>query len=124
MRIKAQGRIVWWIVPLLSVASFAASASDLDLIRAARNQNKDTVRRLLKQHADVNTPQGDGSTALHWAAHWDDLETADLLLRTGAKVNAANDLGVTPLYLACSNGSAPMVKKLLAAGANPNAVAV
>jgi uncharacterized protein len=128
MRIKAQDwigcRIVWWILPLLCVASFAASPSDLDLIRAARNQNKDAVRALLKQHADVNTPQGDGSTALHWAAHWDDLDMAVLLLRAGAKVNVANELGVTPLYLACTNGSAPMVEKLLAAGANPNMVAV
>ena len=69
----------------------------------------------------MNAPQPDGATALHWAAHRDDLTTADLLIRAGARANAANDLGVTPLYLACTNRSAAMVKKLLTAGANPNA---
>jgi ankyrin repeat protein len=123
MYIKAQDLAGWWMVSLLSVASFAASTSDLDLPRAAKNQDKDAVRALLKQRADVNTPQGDGSTALHWAAHWDDRDTAGLLLGAGANVNAANDLGVTPLYLACANGSAAMVQTLLAAGANPNAAA-
>jgi len=100
-----------------------ASANDLQLLEAVRNQNREAVRALLKQQVDVNAPQGDGATALHWAAHRDDLETADLLIRAGAKVNAATDLGVTPIALACANGSAAMVEKLLAAGANPNAVA-
>jgi ankyrin repeat protein len=79
------------------------------------------VGQLLKDGVDVNAPQGDGSTALHWAAHFDNLPIADLLVRSGAKVNAANDDGATPLYLACINRSAPMVERLLAAGANANA---
>ena len=44
-----------------------------------------------------------------------------LLIRAGARANAANDIGATPLHLACTNRSAPMVERLLAAGANPNA---
>src|SRR5262249_9791045 len=58
---------------------------------------------------------------LHWAAHWDDLDTADLLIRAGAKVQAANSYGITPLALACTNGNAAMVTLLLKAGADPNA---
>ena len=69
---------------------------------------------------DVNVSQADGATALMWAAHWDDLRTADLLIRAGANVNAANDLGVTALSLACTNGSAVMVERLLKAGADWN----
>ena len=49
---------------------------------------------------------------------------AGWLIDAGANVNAANDLGVTPLLVASTNASAPMVDRLLAAGANPNAVSV
>ena len=65
-------------------------------------------------------PSGDGSTELHWASYHDNLGKADELIRAGANVNAANDLGVTPLWTASLNGSSAMVRRLLAAGANPN----
>jgi len=91
------------------------------LIEAVRNKDVQSVRALLKQGADVNAPQGDGATALHWAAHVDDLVIADLLIRAGARPGAANDVAATPLHLACTNRSAPMVERLLAAGANANA---
>ncbi len=91
------------------------------LIEAAKNVDRDAVRALLKQGANVNAADADGTTALHWASYRDDLETADLLISAGAKVNAANDLGATPLWTACQNGSEALVRRLLAAGANPNA---
>ena len=97
------------------------AAGDLRLIDAVKNRDADAVRALLTQHVDVNATQGDGATALHWAAHFDDLSMADVLIRAGARVSAADDTGVTPLYLACTNRSRAMVEKLLAAGANPNA---
>jgi ankyrin repeat protein len=95
--------------------------SDLQLVDAAKRRDIAAVRASLRDGADVNTAHGDGSTALHWAAHWDDLATADLLIRAGANVNAASELGVTPLMLACTNGSQRTVDRLLEAGADPNA---
>jgi uncharacterized protein len=68
----------------------------------------------------ANKTEPDGTTALHWAAQRNDLETAEKLIRAGANVTAANRYGVTPLQVAATNGSAAMLEKLLAAGANPN----
>jgi len=119
MFIRLNSSSGWVALSLLSIASFAAT-SDSRIAQAAKRQNKAAVRTLVAEHADVNAPEEDGATALHWAAHWDDLETADLLIHAGANVNAANELGVTPLSLACENGSAPMVLKLLQARANVN----
>ena len=90
------------------------------LLDAVKSGSVDRVRTLLRPGVDVNAPQGDGATALHWAAHRNDVATADLLLRAGANVNAANQLGATAIWLAAVNGSAPMIRRLLEAGANPN----
>ena len=121
MRIRVKGLGFWFLVPLLSVAGLAAPSADLRLVTAVKEKDKEAVRTLLRQRADVNARQADGATALHWAAHWDDLETADLLIRAGAQVNTANDYGATPLSVACTNGNAALVERLLTAGANPNA---
>ena len=88
---------------------------------AVKDGDRAAALSLLKQHADVNVPEADGTTALHWAVRQDDGEMADRLIKAGANVKAANRYGVTPLYLACVNGSAPMIAKLLDAGADPNA---
>ncbi|MCU1335726.1 MAG: hypothetical protein JWO19_1307 [Bryobacterales bacterium] len=105
---------------LLAILSIPGWASDTQIADAAQKGDATLVRSLLSQKADVNAPQPDGSTALHWIVRADDLETAELLIHAGANVSAANRRGVTPLDLACVNGSASMIRKLLDAGANPN----
>ena len=105
----------------LALTIFLLATAPLPLIDAAKNVDREAVRSLLKQGANVNATQADGATALHWASYRDDLESADLLIRSGANVNARNDLGATPLWAACQNGSESMVGRLLTAGANPNA---
>jgi ankyrin repeat protein len=111
-----------WVVPFLSAASLAMAAGpDLRLVNAVAEQDNGAMRTLLKERVDVNAARADGSTALLWAAHFNDLTTVDLLVRAGAKVNAADDHGVTPLSQACENVNLAMVEKLLAGGANANA---
>jgi ankyrin repeat protein len=100
--------------------SVTAAGQMASLATAAAEQQADEVRSLLAAGADANTSLADGSTALLWAAHWNDLEMADQLLTADADVNAADDHGVTPLVRAAENASLLMVEKLLAAGANPN----
>ena len=99
-------------------AAPASAQDDLRLVEAARNEDAAQVRALVAERAPVDAAQPDGATALHWAAHRDNLEIADVLLRAGADVNATNELGVAPLSLACTNGGAAMVEKLLAHGAD------
>jgi ankyrin repeat protein len=112
------GRAV--MVAVLAVAWAGTAVAD-DLTDAAKRRDGATVRTLIEQGADVNTPQPDGATALHWAAHWDDLETVRLLVEEHANVNAANEYGVTPLTLAVADAGPALVEFLLQAGANPNA---
>jgi len=87
------------VLQLLS-ASVVAADQDRQLIEAVRAQDQAAVRTLLQEQVDVNAPQGDGATALHWAAYLDDLETAELLIRAGARADVVNDFGVGPLSLA------------------------
>jgi uncharacterized protein len=107
------------VAMLLSTGGVSAVVSEI--ADAAMNKNISSVRSLLQRKADVNAPQVDGATALHWAVRLDDLEMADLLIGAGADVKAANRFGVTPLSLACINGNGAMIEKLLKAGADPNA---
>ena len=81
--------------------------------------DKEAVRALLKQAVDVNASQGDGMTALHWAAMKGDADMTQTLLYAGANVKASTRLGgYTPLFMAAERGSAPVLQLLLKGGAN------
>ena len=110
------------VVLCLTTTDALAQAGQSVVADAVKRQDPVAVQTLLDDGADVNAPQGDGATALHWAAYWDELTTARLLMAAGATVATTNALGVTPLWLACNNGSAAMVGALLDAGADANAV--
>ena len=108
---------------LVWAGQVTASSGDLRLIDAVRHQDRDAVRLLLQgqESVDVNATQPDGAAAVHWAAHWGDLDTLDLLIQAGAAVDVSNVHGVTPLGLACENHDSKIVARLLENGADPNA---
>ena len=82
-----------------------------------------TVRTLMRSGGDVNAPQGDGMTALHWAAEHGDADLATLLLTSGADVRAVTRIGAhTPLHVAARSGSAAVAQVLIAAKADVRAL--
>ena len=110
---------------LLGATSRAAQArqgaASSEVADAAMKRDKQALRTLLQKKADVNAKQVDGTTALHWAVRFDDIEMAELLIRADANVTAATRAGATPLQLAAVNGNAAMIETLIKAGADPNA---
>jgi ankyrin repeat protein len=97
-------------------------AADAPVADAAMKGDKDAVRALLKSGNDVNAAQGDGMTALHWAALKGDAELAQMLVYAGGNVKATTRLGgYNPLILAAREGHADVIAILLASGADPKA---
>jgi ankyrin repeat protein len=89
-----------------------------ELVQAAKDEDREATRALLRQGADPNAAEVDGTTALHWAAHHGDAELAERLLRRGADANAANEYGALPMQEAAVLGDADMIRVLLNGGAD------
>ena len=106
----------------VGLSALLSAAGTAPVADAAMNGDKAAVRSLLKSAADVNAAQGDGMTALHWAAMSGDLELAQMLVFAGANVRATTRLGAyTPLFLASQQGHAPVIDALLKAGSDVKA---
>jgi ankyrin repeat protein len=95
-------------------------AAPPDLVAAAKAGDLASVRQQLAEGADANTASADGSTALHWAVHRNEVEIVDALLGAGARVDVSTREGVTPLSLAALDGRTELIERLLDAGADPN----
>ena len=106
---------------MMAIAATAVAAERATLADAAERRDRAALRAEIARGVDVNAAQVDGTTALHWAAYYDDAETAALLVKSGANVNALNRYGVPPLARASTNGNAAVVRLLLDAGADANA---
>ena len=109
--------------PSSPVAEMAVRANpDSPVADAAQRGDLAAVRLLLRDGADVNAAQGDGMTALHWAAERGSRELAEVLLYAGARVDAGTRIGhYTPLHLAARAAHGQVVTLLLDAGADPEA---
>ncbi len=105
---------------LTGIAMASALAYASELTEAVRSDDRARVETLLKAGAKVNECEGDGASALAWAAVRSNTGIAALLVNAGADPNLANELGITPLAIAISNGSAELALLLLEHRANPN----
>ncbi len=78
------------------------------------------MKRRIQLRVDmVRGASADGTTALHVAARAGDLELARWLLARGARPNAQDSGGFTPLHRACGKAHIPIVELLLDHGASP-----
>jgi ankyrin repeat protein len=112
-----------FVPALLLAVVLSGAAAPSPIADAAMRGDRAQVRALLAKGANVNAAQGDGMSALHWAAYRGDAELTDLLLKAGAKTEAATRNGAyTPLHLASKNGHALVVRRLLRAGSSVKAV--
>jgi ankyrin repeat protein len=105
---------------MLVALPLQAATSRSPVADAAERGDTAAVKKLIAGHADVNAPQSDGTTALHWAAYHADAALAKELITAGANVKATTREGSTPLWLACINGDAKTVGELLSAGVDAN----
>jgi ankyrin repeat protein len=103
-----------------TIFSMVTQGDNASLADAVEARNVTRTATLLSRRVNVNIPQVDGMTALHWAVHHDDGELGEKLLDLDANASAQNRYGITPLYLACVNGNANLVGALLTSGAGPN----
>jgi uncharacterized protein len=107
----------------LSSSTGIAGQTPTTIAQAAQAKDATAVKKLLKDGADVNAAQGDGMTALHWAALNGDADLASMLLYAGANVGAKTRIGgYTPLHLAAQVGNAAVIAPLVASGAQVSAV--
>ena len=111
-------------VSLLAAFGLVSSAfgAPSEAADAAQRRDWQALRALAGRHSDLNAPQTDGTTALEWAAHWNDVDAVKLLLSSGADPKVANRYGVTPLSEAAAAGNAAIIEMLLQAGADPKTV--
>src|SRR5688500_8563878 len=120
MTFRLRARVLATLCSVLLLS--AMTRVEAPVADAAMRRDVEQVRTLLKQGADVNAPQGDGMTALHWAAEHGDAALAQMLVYAGAIVAPVTRIGAyTPLHLASKAGSAPVITVLVKAGADANA---
>lgn len=106
----------------LVVLLTAATPPESPIADAAMKGNVEQVKSLIRDGLDVNMAQGDGMTALHWAARKGDVELVDFLVSAGANVAAVTRLGdYTPLLVAMRAGHEGAALSLVRAGASVTA---
>jgi hypothetical protein len=112
--------------PIVSTASSVPAAPTAstphDLYKAAEAGDVTKIRDLLSHGSNMNEPDGDGWTAIFYAAAKGQTEAVKALIDAKANVNAKGKRdGETPLMVAALSGYVDVVKALLVAGADKNA---
>jgi uncharacterized protein len=99
----------------------AGEAQDRALLDAARELRSVEAIAALGEGAAATAMDADGTTALHYAAHFGDAKLVAALLKAKADPNARNEFGSTPLAEAAEIGATDAIRLLLKARADVEA---
>lgn len=107
-------------VTILLLAALSTAAADTlpELIRAGERA---AAIEMIRDGADVDAAEGDGTSALHWAVYRMDHALVEMLLERGADPDAVNRYGSSPLAEAVKVADAGLTRMLLEAGADVEA---
>jgi ankyrin repeat protein len=105
------------LAPIVALASVREDANR-QLFEALRAQDPETALYALESGADAKAREPDGTTPLHYAAHYGDVRLVTALLKAKADPDAANEFGAMPLAEAATSGNAEVIRLLLKAGAD------
>ncbi|MBL27564.1 MAG: hypothetical protein CMM50_08465 [Rhodospirillaceae bacterium] len=104
---------------LMLFSGFAeAGRADVSLVTGARGKLMRLVESSLAQGAAIDTRDGNGRTALSWAAFHGDIPMMRLLLSHGAGIDVADKGGRTPLMWAAIVNRPASASFLLNSGAD------
>ena len=108
------------VAGLLTLGAQAPARAAPSLMEAAKANDSAEALALVKDKADVNAAESDGSTPLHYAVYHDDVALVESLLKAGANASVSNAYGSTPLSEAAVRGNPRVIELLLKAKADPN----
>ncbi len=108
------------LAPAIALAS-AREETNRQLFEALRAQDPETALYALQSGADAMAREPDGTTPLHYAAHYGDVRLVTALLKAKADPDAGNEFGSKPLAEAAASGNAEVIRLLLKAGAEVEA---
>ena len=111
----------WMLAVIVSIAAIGAASADDTLANLIQNGDRGAALEMIRNGADVNAAQGDGTTPLHWAVYKIDADLVGELLEHGARPGAVNRYGSSPLAEAVKVADAGLVEMLLNAGADAEA---
>jgi len=87
----------------------------------SKRDQADLVNYLISAKADIAAKDSVNSTAVNYAAVWNQVYALEILQKAGADLNNTTTSGVTPLMQACIMKGKAAVEFLVKAGADVNA---
>ncbi len=99
--------------------NYGGNAMQQALFQAVSERDSDTVRRIIRDGADLDSQDAKGRTALMIATYHNDVETAKALIEAGADVNMQDEMGNSPFLYAGAEGYLDILKLTIKGGANP-----